>query len=153
MGSVTPLYDKDFYLWTQEQAALVRAGKVHELDLDNVAEELESLGKSQWHAVENRLAVLVRHLLKWQYQPTRRQRGRSWHSTIWEQRQRLHRLLKQSPSLRPHVTAMIEEEYASIRARTLDETSLPPSTLPETCPWTVEQILDETFWPGDTEGN
>ena len=153
MGSVTPLYDKDFYLWTQEQAALVRAGKVHELDLDNVAEELESLGKSQWHAVENRLAVLVRHLLKWQYQPARRQRGRSWRSTIWEQRQRLHRLLKQSPSLRPHVTAMIEEEYASIRARTLDETSLPPSTLPETCPWTVEQILDETFWPGDTEGN
>jgi hypothetical protein len=153
MGSVTPLYDKDFYLWTQEQAALVRAGKVHELDLDNVAEELESLGKSQWHAVENRLAVLVRHLLKWQYQLARRQRGRSWRSTIWEQRQRLHRLLKQSPSLRPHVTAMIEEEYTSIRARTLDETGLPPSTLPETCPWTVEQILDETFWPGDTEGN
>jgi hypothetical protein len=66
MHAVTPLYDKDFYLWTQEQAALVRRGKVHELDLDNVVEELESLGKSQWHALENRLAVLVRHLLKWQ---------------------------------------------------------------------------------------
>ena len=64
MSSIPPLYDQDFYLWTQEQAALVRAGKVHELDLDNVAEELESLGKSQWHALENRLAALVRYLLK-----------------------------------------------------------------------------------------
>ena len=153
MSSITPLYDKDFYPWAQEQAALVRAGKVHELDLDNVAEELESLGKSQWHALENRLAVLVRHLLKWQYQPERRQRGCSWRSTIWEQRQRIHRLLKQSPSLRPHIAVMIEEEYAAIRARTLDETGLLPDALPEACPWTAEQILDAAFWPGGAVGD
>lgn len=147
MGTKTPPYDEDFYAWTQHQAALLREAKWQDLDYPNLTEELESLGKSQYHALENRLAVLVRHLLKWQYQPEKRQRGRSWHSTIWEQRSRLRRLLRQNLSLRPRVPEILAEEYPSIRLRTLEETGLPPGVLPETCPWTIEHILDESFWP------
>jgi hypothetical protein len=143
----TPQYDEDFYAWTQAQAAVLRDEQGTELDYSNLAEEIESLGKSQWHALENRLAVLVRHLLKWCYHPEKRQRGRSWRSTIWEQRSRIRRLLRQSPSLRSHVREMLVEEYPSIRQRTLDETGLSPAALPEQCPWTVEEILDEAFWP------
>jgi hypothetical protein len=152
MSPDTPHYDEDFYAWTQHQAALLREEKWQALDYPNLAEELESLGKSQYHTLENRLAVLVRHLLKWQYQPGKRQRGHSWRSTIWEQRSRLRRLLRQSPSLRPQVPGILAEEYPSIRRRTLEETGLLPAVLPESCPWTVDQILDETFWPEATRG-
>jgi hypothetical protein len=109
----TSLYDKDFYAWTQEQAALVRSDKVHELDLDNVAEEIESLGKSEWRALGSRLDVLVRHLLKWRYQSVRR--SPSLQSTIWTQRRVIQRLLRLSPSLQQQVPTMILEDYASIR--------------------------------------
>jgi len=138
-------YDADFYMWTQQQAALLRAGKLHDLDLANVAEELESLGKSEWHALANRLDVLVLHLLKWRYQTTRR--GRSWQRTIWTQRTRLVRLLRVSPSLRRQVEPMLAEQYAEIRKQTVRETGLPLATFPEACPWTAAQILDEDFWP------
>jgi hypothetical protein len=151
MGSVRSQYDEDFYAWTQAQAALLRQEKASDLDYAHLAEELESLGKREWYAVESRLAVLVRHLLKWRYQPQRRQRGRSWRSTIWEQRSRIRRLVRLNPSLRRHLPAMIAEEYPSIRRRTLEETGLPPEALPTTCPWTVEQVLDETFWPPEDE--
>jgi hypothetical protein len=147
MSPVSPLYDTDFYQWSQQQAALMRAGKVHELDCDNVAEELESLGISQWHALENRLEVLVMHLLKWRYQPERRQRGHSWQRTIWTQRTRILRLLQRSPSLRRQVAPMIAEQYNSICKQTARETQLPLATFPEVCPWTAEQVLDEDFWP------
>jgi hypothetical protein len=146
MSPVPPLYDTDFYQWSQQQAALVRAGKVHELDLDNVAEELESLGISQWHVLENRLEVLVMHLLKWRYQPERRQRGHSWQRTIWTQRTRIGRLLQRSPSLRHQVAPMIAAQYPSVRRQTARETQLPLATFPEVCPWTPEQVLDEDFW-------
>lgn len=145
MSPVTSLYDTDFYQWSQQQAALVRAGKVHKLDCDNVAEELESLGISQWHALESRLDVLVRHLLKWCYQAGRQ--SRSWQRTILEQRRRVRRLLRRSPSLRRQVPTMIAEEYVSLRTQTALETGLPEATFPETCPWTAEQVMDDGFWP------
>jgi hypothetical protein len=144
----TSLYDKDFYAWTQEQAALVRSGKVHELDIENVAEELESLGKSEWRALGSRLDVLVRHLLKWRYQSVRR--SPSWQSSIWTQRRAIQRLLRLSPSLRRQVPTMILEDYASIRKQAATETRLPLATFPEVCPWTSEQVLDEDFWPEES---
>jgi Domain of unknown function DUF29 len=143
-------YDTDFFAWTQRQAAALAAGKAAELDWLNLAEEIESLGKSDLRQLENRLAVLVRHLLKWAYQPERRRTGHSWQRTGFEQRRRIRRLLRDSPSLRQHVLALIEEEYPSICRQTAMETGLPLETFPETCPWTSEQVLDETFWPGDS---
>ena len=97
------------------------------------------------HELEHRLMRLLQHLLKWQYQPVRR--GRSWRSTIVEQRQRIAKRLRESPSLRPALPAMLEEEYRLARLKAGDETRLPEAILPPTCPWTVEQLLDDAFWP------
>ena len=143
----TPLYEQDFYAWTQEQGALLRDRKTKALDYVNLAEEVESLGKSQQHALESRLEKLVLHLLKWHYQPAKRLRGQSWQRTILEQRRRIDRLLQQNPSLRPTLPALIEDSYTYIRKRTSLETHLPLTTFPDTCPWGVPQILDDDFWP------
>ena len=141
------LYDTDFYAWTQAQAALLWDQQAQALDYANLAEEVESLGKSQQHALESRLEKLVLHLLKWHYQPAKRLRGQSWQRTILEQRRRLDRLLQQNPSLRPTLPTLIEDSYAYIRKRTSLETRLPLTTFPDTCPWGVSQILDDDFWP------
>jgi Domain of unknown function DUF29 len=142
-----PLYDEDFYAWTQEQAALLRAKKWRELDYGNLAEELEALGKRDRRELEHRLEVLVMHLLKWHYQPERRDRSRGWRSTIREQRRRLTRLLRDSPSLRSEVPALLDDGYPHACGKALDETRLPPETFPPTCPWTAVQVLDDAFWP------
>ncbi len=140
-------YDSDFYEWTQHQAAALAAGHVSELDLVNLAEEIESLGGRDRRELESRLDLLIMHLLKWRYQPERRQTGHSWRSTIRTQRRDLQRLFKQSPSLRRLVPDTIEEEYPHSRLDASEDTGLPLATFPETCPWTAEQILDGEFWP------
>ena len=142
-------YDTDFYQWTLHQAAALAAGHVSELDLANLAEEIESLGRRDRRQLESRLEVLVMHLLKWCYQPERRATGRSWANTILVQRGRIARLLRDSPSLRREVSEMIEADYHRARQLARNETGLPLETLPEICPWTDEQILDEEFWPGE----
>src|SRR6266436_3504396 len=147
MGTNAESYAQDFFAWTVITAALIRAGKWDDLDREALAEEVESLGKSQQNALESRLEKLVLHLLKWRYQPDKRVRGHSWQSTILEQRRRLGRLLHQNPSLRPTLPTIVEESYAYIRRRTSLETRLPLTTFPEACPWTVAQILDDDFWP------
>jgi Domain of unknown function DUF29 len=147
MKTHTPLYDQDFYAWTQQQAVLLRAKKWRELDYGNLAEELEALGKRDRRELEHRLEVLVMHLLKWHYQAERRERSRGWRSTIREQRRRLARLLQDSPSLRSEVPALLDDGYPHARVKALDETSLQPETLPSTCPWTAAQVLDDAFWP------
>lgn len=138
-------YDDDFYGWTQTQAALLREEKAADLDYANLAEEIESLGKRERHELEHRLMRLLQHLLKWQHQSTRR--GRSWRSTIVEQRSRIARRLRESPSLRREVPTMLAEEYPLARLKASDETRLEESVFPEICPWTEVQVLDEGFWP------
>ena len=93
-------YDTDFFEWTKHQAAALAKGKSVALDWANLAEEIESLGKRDLRALESCLEVLVIHLLKWCYQPERRQTGHSWSSTIREQRGRIERILRDSPSWR-----------------------------------------------------
>lgn len=144
-----PDYDTDFYEWTQHQATALAAGHVSELDLANLAEEIESLGKRDRRELVSRLGVLVMHLLKWRYQPEGRRTGHSWRSTIRTQRRDIEQLLRQSPSLRRLVSEMIEEDFRHIRFDASDDTGLPLEAFPETCPWTAEQVLDETFWPGE----
>jgi hypothetical protein len=141
------LYDTDFYQWTQEQAALLRDGKARDLDWTNLAEELDTLGRSERHGLESRLGVLLRHLLKWRYQPDKRRYGHSWQSTIVEQRYRIHKRLHSSPSLRPLLPQMLQEEYTHARHRASLETHLPLETFPEECPWDVAQVLDDAFFP------
>jgi hypothetical protein len=142
-------YDTDFYEWTQHQAAALAAGHVSELDLANLAEEIESLGRSDRRELRSRLKVLMMHLLKWSYQPERRRTGRSWWRTIRTQRGDISLILEDSPSLRGQVPDMIEADYRAVRIHASGETGLPLETFPETCPWTAEQVLDEAFWPGE----
>jgi Domain of unknown function DUF29 len=96
-------------------------------------------------ALTSQLSVLVLHLLKWRYQSARR--TPSWQQTIIEQRQRLTRLLRDHLSLRPSMPALLVAVYPGARADTLDETGMLDLTLPQTCPWTVAQVLDADFWP------
>lgn len=147
MRTRAALYEQDFYQWTQEQAALLRAGAWQDLDVANLVEEVESLGRSERHALESRLERLVLHLLKWRYQPDKRVRSHSWEDTIREQRRRLSRRLSQNPSLAPTVPTVLAESYPYVRQRAQLQTRLPLATFPEACPWTPAQVLDADFWP------
>src|SRR5262245_7645714 len=145
------LYDTDFYAWTQDQAARLRERTTQALDYANLAEEVESLGKSQQHALERRLEIVLTHLLMWHYCPTRPDARRGWRLTVREHRRQLARLRHQHPSLHPTRPETIAESYLQARLMALDETEEPSTTFPETCPWTHDQVLETEFWPeGET---
>src|ERR1700751_2047258 len=132
-------YEEDFYAWTAEQARLLRSGKLTSIDVANIAEEIESLGRSDKRAIESRLTVLLSHLLKWQLQPA--MRSSSWSGTIREQRRQIEKLLRESPSLRPFVPDVLAEAYSDAREDSVDETGLPETDFPRECPFTLEQVL------------
>jgi hypothetical protein len=138
-------YEEDFYTWTQEQVRLLRDGSWHAVDVAHVAEEIEDLGNEQVHAVESHLRVLLAHLLKWQYQPHRRRR--SWRLSCLNARDEIDRRLQRNPGLRPQVPWLLAGVYPKARRLAEAETGLPRATFPEACPWTLEQVLDEDFWP------
>ena len=138
-------YDEDFFAWTQEQARLLRAGELTDVDTENLAEEIESMGRSDKRELRSRLIQLLMHFLKWQYQPGFR--SHSWTSTIAEQRDQVKESLEESPSLRPIVTADLSRAYKVARIKAAGETGLSEKTFPELCPYTPEQILSEDFLP------
>ncbi len=140
-------YDRDFYAWANEQAALLRAGRLGEADIAHIAEEIESMGRTEKRELINRLALLMQHLLKWQYQPDRR--GKSWRVTINNNRQRLVSHLADNPSLKSKLAAAIEEAYGYAWADASVETNLDDGVFPKLCPWSFEQIMDPDFWPGE----
>ncbi len=147
MSTNAELYAQDFFAWTQTTAALIRAGKWYDLAPEALAEEVESLGARDHRELRRRLQRLVTHLLKWQYQPSGRQTGHSWLSTIRTQRDEIAALLEQSPSLRRTVPEVLNARYRRAREDASAQTHLPLATFPETCPWTAEQVLDADFWP------
>ena len=138
-------YESDGFGWAMEQAALLREGRLSEIDAENIAEEIESLGKSLRSELVNRLAIVLTHLLKWQYQPF--YRGRSWRLTLEEQRERLIDHIAANPSLKPFVPEAVETAYRYGRKGALRETELSDDTFPETCPWSPHEVLSETFYP------
>lgn len=140
------LYETDLYLWTQAQAALLRGGRRQEIDWHPLAAEIESVGGSQKSEIRNRLAVLLQHLLKWEFQPEQRRYG--WRASIVEQRLQIDGLIDVSPSLRAWPEAVLARSYRLARVRAADETGLPESTFPEACPYPLALILDEGFHPG-----
>jgi hypothetical protein len=143
---MSDLYERDFCAWTTEQAALPRAGTLPDADIANIAEEIESLGRSERNQLTERLAVLLAHLLKWQYQPGLR--GNSWRLTIREQRRRASRVLAQNPSLRASFSTILTEAYGDALLIAERETGLPEDTFPAVCPWTFEQVMRGE--PGDS---
>lgn len=141
------LYETDFYAWANEQAALLRAGKLTAADIEHIAEEIESMGRSEKRELVSRLEVLLLHLLKWQFQPERR--GTSWEVSISNSRDQLTDHLDDNPSLKAKLPEAVETAYRRARRDARAETGLSQSTFPATCPWAFEQMMDEGFWPGE----
>jgi Domain of unknown function DUF29 len=139
------LYERDFCLWLEQQAALLRAGRFDALDLANLIEEIEAMARKDQKAIKSNLVVLLTHLLKHQFQPEQRSSG--WRGSIVEHRQRLRDDFEQSPSLRAHAAAVFARAYADARERASAETGLPLRTFPRSSPYTLEQTLDPRFLP------
>jgi Domain of unknown function DUF29 len=138
-------YDDDFFAWTQEQARLLRDGDLADIDVENLAEEIESMGKSDRREIRNRLVGLLAYLLKWQFQPGGR--SKSWTGTIIEQRHQLKLVVDDSPSLRRAVPEYVNSVYGSARNLAAVETDLAEAAFPVECPFTPDQILSEDFLP------
>lgn len=132
-------YEDDLYTWVQEQVALLRAGRLSEVDAANVAEELDDVGKEQLFRLESSIAVLTMHLLKWDHQS--KKRSRSWELTINEQRRRVAKLLKKNPGLKSELEEAIADGYADGRDRALAETNLPYETFPVACSYSFEEMM------------
>jgi Domain of unknown function DUF29 len=139
------LYNRDFHQWTQVMADAIRSGDWANLDIENLAEELESLGRQQRQELRNRLGILLGHLLKWQLQP--QHRSKSWRLTLREQRLQIRFLLKDNPSLKPYLADAIEEGYALALLLVAKETPLEIEDLPDVCPYSLEEAIDDTFLP------
>jgi hypothetical protein len=136
-------YDRDFYSWLMEQARHVRAGRWTALDRDNLAEEIESLGREQFNKLESALRVLMLQMLKWGYQPNRR--SRSWWASISEQRLRLGNVLADNPGLRPRIAEATARAYPRARLKAIKETDLEPNRFPDTCPYSWNDIVSRDF--------
>jgi hypothetical protein len=138
-------YETDIIAWADEQAAMLRAGQLSAIDVTHIAEEIEDVGRSERRELASRMAVLLAHLLKWQFQPGRR--GSSWLRTIKEQRRAIAAHLRETPSLK---TALADHNWtegvwADATTKAIDETGL--DLFPEDCPWTVDEILSLHFYP------
>jgi Domain of unknown function DUF29 len=142
------LYDLDFYAWTLEQVSLLQAQQFDRVDRLNLIEEIESLGRKERQELRNRLAILLGHLLKWQFQPE--QRSNSWLGTIREQRIQIKLLLQDSPSLKPYLEQAFADAYELGLALAIRETLLDPTVFPEQATYGLEQALDPQFLPEAT---
>lgn len=141
------LYETDFYAWTQKQAQLLRQHQLDCLDIENLVEEIDSLGKQQQQELVNRLGILLAHLLKWEYQPSKR--SRSWLTTIREQRRKIVKLLQKNPSLKSFLNEAILEAYVSGVDLAIEETGIEIDNFPSKIPYAWEQIENPNFFPGD----
>jgi len=143
-------YKQDFYGWTQDQVTLLRQQDFDHLDIDHLIEEIESMGRAERRQLGHRLEVLLMRLLKWQFQPELR--GRSWQLTIIEQRRRITKLLRDNPSLRSDLPALLVDAYEDSLFNTMRETGLSIATFPESCPYTQVQVLDHNWLPDGESG-
>ena len=136
-------YDRDFYSWSLEQARLVREGRWSAVDRENVAEEIESLGREQFSKLESAIRVVLAHMLKWDHQPARR--SRSWAISIREHRLRLGHVLSDNPGLRPRIAEAIARAYQGALLTAMKETGLKESSFAPNCPYTWDDIVSREF--------
>ncbi|MDP4021612.1 DUF29 domain-containing protein [Methylobacterium sp. NEAU 140] len=136
-------HEDDLYTWVQEQIALLRAGRVDALDLDNIAEELSDVGNAQYSQLESALRVLMIHMLKWDQQPEKR--TPSWIYSIREQRRRYAKILRKNPGLKQHLETIREDIYPISRDWAADECNLQPDEFPPNCPYDWEDLLERPF--------
>ncbi len=144
IATTKSLYDRDFYLWIQSTAQQLKEGKFNEIDIPNLIEEIESMGRSEKRELKSRLIVLLMHLLKWQYQPEKR--SESWRSTISEQRICIEGLLEDSPSLQPLISEVFDECYQKARLKAAEETGIKLNFFPKESPLSLEETLKFSFF-------
>ena len=137
------LYNKDYYQWLTHTAKLLKKKNFTQLDLENLIEEIESLGRSEKRAIKSNLIVVILHLLKWRYQP--QIRSNSWKSSIREHRRRIQELLTDSPSLKNQVPNVLADCYLAAKKQAGDETGLSAVVFPDECPFSLAESLDEDF--------
>jgi hypothetical protein len=142
------LYDQDFYAWANEQAGLLREGRLSEADIEHIAEEIESMGKSEKRELVSRLTALMLHLLKWQHQPAFR--STSWRLTLEEQRNQLEDHLADNPSLKSSLGEKLVAAYRNAVLGAARETGKDRSVFPVACPWSLEQLMGPNFYPEAT---
>lgn len=144
-NKISQEYEKDFYAWAIHNARLLRERKLSEIDIEHIAEEIESMGNSEKRELVNRLAVLIAHLLKWQHQPERR--SNSWKLTILEQRDEVLDLLEDSPSLKHKIKEKMDRAYRKATLWAATEMGINKSIFKNTCPFSLEKVLNKKFFP------
>jgi len=143
------LYDTDFYAWANAQAALLKSGRLAAADVEHIAEEIESMGRSEKRELLSRLALLLMHLLKWQAQPTLR--GNSWRATIKVQRREAARHLADNPSLMARLPEVLADAYGDAVLLAAGESGLAESAFSASNPWAFGEIMDDGFLPGPAD--
>lgn len=147
------LYEQDFDAWIHTQIKLLKAGETDAIDIKHLIDELEDMGKSNRRELSSHLKILITHLLKWQFQllelanQWESYEGKSWRLTIIEQRFQLNDLLEEIPSLKPELQSTLDKAYPKAVLLAQKETKLPLTTFPEYCPYSVEQLLNDEFYP------
>jgi len=144
---LTTLYDRDYLLWIETTLQRLRDRDYDHVDWVNLLEEIEDMGKSERRSIKSNLTVVLTHLLKWEFQP--QFRTGSWAGSITQHRTRILYALEDSPSLKNYLPEMLEPAYSRSRQEASKETQLPLSIFPVDCPYAIEQVLDDGFWPGD----
>jgi hypothetical protein len=147
--SVPPnLYGRDFFSWCLQQADLLRRQKIDKIDIANIAEELETLGRAEINALRSSYRLLCMHLLKWMLQPAHQ--GASWRHTITEQRNQIDRLLQDNPGLKPRRADLFREGYEDGRREAAAETNISTDRFPAISPFSLEEAESHDFWPTDS---
>ncbi|MFW5724195.1 MAG: DUF29 domain-containing protein [Halochromatium sp.] len=144
---ISDLYEHDIHAWTQQTAQLLRQHRFHELDIEHLVEELETMSRRDRQELISRLKILLGHLLKWQYQP--QHRSSSWRGSILELRLRIRDLLQDAPSLKPFLAEAANAAYADGAKLASKETGLPLIQLPDALPYALDPLLDDDWFPGD----
>ncbi|MFL4977233.1 MAG: DUF29 domain-containing protein [Xanthobacteraceae bacterium] len=139
-------YDRDLYSWAVEQAALLRAGRIAEADVLNIAEEIDDVGNEQYDKLESALRIILLHLLKWDHQPERR--SRSWHLSIAVQRKHVSKVLRKNPGLKPLVDEATTEAYDIARIEAAAQILRDEDIFPRECPYSIQDIMERPIdWP------
>lgn len=143
LASPPELYERDYYTWVEEQVALLRAGRLSEVDAENIAEELSDLGKAHFYRLQSSLKILLLHMLKWDQQTEHR--SSSWAGSIREHRRRIGRLLSKNPGLQPRIHEALSESYEDARDWAALETGLTEDEFPPACPYDWHDITERPF--------
>ena len=146
-------YEQDFHQWIEHHITLLRAGRLNEIDVEHLIEELEGMAGRDRNELVSRLKILIAHLLMWQFQLQQLSErwkefdGRSWQRSIIEQRSEIADQLENIPSLKNNLNELVALAYPKAVKLSVKETKLPSSTFPRDCPYTIEQLLNDDFYP------